>query len=182
MLHRPGTDTGVRGWAQRSMKVRAIWLKSTAISSAVVAISLTAGCGVVPLDRYDSPISIRSDGDGLSVVVCSSIKADRILMQERLTPEDDWYTFFEAAGTATLARGDDLISDSQDRGMKISDQEPPNLQVGAQIVVIVDGLGTSFTSMFTLNEELSKSTWLHPDGSTSAVHCPEKKPAAVRTK
>lgn len=174
MLHRPGTDIGVLGWAQRSMRVRAIWLKSSAIALVVVAISLTAGCEVIPLDRYDSPISIRSDVDGLSVVICSGIEADRILMQERVTPEDDWYTFFEAAGAAMLARGDDLIRDSRDRGMKTSDQEPPNLQVGAQIVVIVDGLGTSFTSIFTLQDELSKLTWLHPDGSTSAVPCPDK--------
>lgn len=164
----------ILGWARRFMQVRAIWLKSSAITLVVIAISLTAGCGVVPLDRYDSPISIRRDGDGLSVVICSGIKADRILMQEPVTPEDDWYTFFEAAGAATLARGDDLIRDSRDRGMKISDQASPNLQVGAQIVVIVDGLGTSFTSIFTLQDELSKLTWLHPDGSTSAVPCQDK--------
>lgn len=161
----------ILGWARRFMQVRAIWLKSSAITLVVIAISLTAGCGVVPLDRYDSPISIRRDGDGLSVVICSGIKADRILMQERIKPEDDWYTFFEAAGATTLARGDDLIRDSQDRGMKISIQEPPNLQVGAQIVVIVDGLETSFTSIFTLQDELSKLTWLHPDGSRSIEAC-----------
>jgi hypothetical protein len=118
-----------------------------------MATSLIAGCGLVPLDRYDSPISIRSNGTGLSVVICSGVPANRILMQERVTPEDDWYTFFEAAGAAKLDQGDDLILDSQDRGMTVSNSMHPTLQAGAQIVVIVDGLGTSFTSMFTLNDE-----------------------------
>lgn len=153
------------------MSVEAFWPKCSAILLTLVATSLTAGCGFAPLDRYDSPISIRSEGHDLSAVICSSIRADRILMQERVSPEDDWYTFFEAAGAAKLDQGDDLIRDSQDRGMKISDLRRPTLQVGAQVVVIVDGLGTSFTSMFTLKDELSGIDWLHPDGTKTIEPC-----------
>lgn len=141
----------------------------------LVAISLT-GCGIkfLPLESADFPVAIQKDRDTISAVVCRQVEADQVLVQVRGPEGGNWSTIYGATGHGQYSPNDDLFQTSRSQGMAISGPEIIDPKEVTQVMILVDAPDSSFTSIFFSLKGFSDDSWLHPDGSTSAVPCPGK--------
>ncbi len=134
------------------------------------------GCGIkfLPFEPADFPVAIQKDGDTISAVVCRQVKAEIVSVQFRDQTHGDWSPIFRATGDAVFSAGDEIFQASRMYGMSISGPSSvPSAKV-PQFYFSFRAAGSSYLSIFFSASNLSSDSWLHPDGSTSAVPCPEE--------
>ncbi|MCO5294362.1 MAG: hypothetical protein M9882_05600 [Homoserinimonas sp.] len=145
------------------------------VAACLVAISLT-GCGIkfLPFEPADFPVAIQKDGASISAVACRQVKAEVVSVQFRDQTHGDWSPIFRATGEAVFSAGDEIFQASRMYGMSVSGPSSvPSAKV-PQFYFSFRAAGSSYLSIFFSAKNLSDESWLHPDGSTSAVPCPEE--------
>lgn len=140
---------------------------------------LLARCGYfLPFDHFDSPISIKRDGNSFLFAICRDVTTGRIFASERNVSRDiERYRFLDASGRASISAGTVLSPESIPPSLAVDTAQKPEMLAGSEYlitIVSVDGKSGGMVSGFILREdqELPTDVWLHVDGSTTEEPCP----------
>jgi hypothetical protein len=146
-----------------------------AVIVSMLTCSLLTGCD--SQNNSQGPVAIKRDGMNLVMAVCADIRVTRVLVYERdgsVLPR--WVDVFRLSGSATLAKGQELIVGQAVIGMTTELFDAPQLQGGSQISIAITSANgddvPNIVGSFQLGGDgLAEGGWQHPDGSVTSQPC-----------
>ena len=150
-----------------------------------IAIVITCASGLLLVacdnNAFVSPLSIQRDGDSLSVAMCGKpVAIERVFAEDRNSADGaQWRRFWDGTGAVSLDNGEVVSLDPPVEGLTVTINESPLLSEGTELAITMVSVqpGKSLSTNFKIEGgTLPDDSWLHADGSVSALPCGDESP------